>query len=205
MARRVSTAVLVAAVVAVTAPRPGWPGATRLVNGVPAGYPHTRAGAVAAATNFVVLGASDLILDPARYRAAIAEMAAPEDRQRLVTLAEENVDAFQNQLQMVSDAAHGIAVVIRAVPLTYQLQAYTPQSATVDIWTLQLRAVDGVLAPTDLWVTETIVLEWVGGDWKMADVGDQPGPTTLPSMAAPQTLALPAQLRTYQEYRYAAG
>jgi hypothetical protein len=193
------------AVVAVTAPRPGWPGATRLVNGIPEGYAHTRAGAVAAATNDLVLDVSDLILDPARYRAVVAQLAAPEDRQRLLTIAEENVDFLQNRYQMVSDAAHGVAVVVRLVPLTYRLEAYTSQSATVDVWTLELFAVDGVLAPTDNWVTATVVLEWVGGDWKEADLGSQPGPSTRPWMAAPQTLALPTQLRTYQEYRYAAG
>ena len=88
-----STALLASALLDMD--RPGWsqvvneqsgPGPTHVVNGVPVGYAHTQAGAVAAATNYLVTFNGPLVTQPDKYRAAVDEMALPDVRNTLTSL-----------------------------------------------------------------------------------------------------------------------
>lgn len=179
------------------------PGPTRVVNGVPVGYAHTQAGAVAAATNYLETFDGPLVTQPDKYRAAVREMTAPNARDKLMRLAETNLTGQQTY---VSNAAQGRAVVHRIVPLAYRVQSYNSDSVRVSIWGEALLAVDGALSFREVWATTTVTSEWSAGDWRLADIPvaggpDSFGPVPTTIQAATQGTTLPAQLTDYRSYR----
>lgn len=177
--------------------------ATRVVNGVPVGYPHTRAGATAAATTFNSLRFSELLLEPDRYRAAIETLAAPEGMQGLLVQAEENLEALEGQYQLLAKAAQGIPVAIRSVPFTYKLESYDDAAARVRIWGSTVIAVEGSRFPVQVWETAVVDLTWVGQDWRMLKA-DRAENTTVPFSAFDPTssASLSDELRDFKQYVY---
>jgi hypothetical protein len=179
-------------------------GATRMTSDVPVGYGRTRDGAVAAATNYTSVLAGPLILDPTRYRVAEKVIASPSVLARLTEEGEQAIAAVDRSAGAITEAKHGVRVVIRYTPIAYRLTAYDDGHATVSIWGLWLVGVQGTLAPTETWSTRTVVLEWIGGDWKLADSSTSPGPTPRAGQQPAQTSELPPQLSDFKEYAHAS-
>src|SRR3984893_10144573 len=141
-----------------------WPGATRMNGDVPVGYAHTSAGAIAAATNYGQ-AAEPFLLQPARYRTALAVIAVPSDKEQMLAQADLDITNLESYTGALTNASRGVREVIRTIPVTYQVQAYTPSRAVVEIWEVLVMAEDKVLGPTQTWALATVVLEWVAGDW----------------------------------------
>lgn len=180
----------------------GGPGPTRVVNGVPVGYAHTQAGAVAAATNYLETFYGPLVTQPDKYRAAVDQMVAPDARENLRKLAESNLVGQQNY---ISYAAQGRAVVHRIVPLAYRVDLYGSDSSRVSIWSEALIAVDGAISLREGWTTTSVTNEWAAGDWKLSFIPATTGPEgfgPVPSVlqAPSQSLTLPDQLVGYRSY-----
>jgi hypothetical protein len=182
------------------------PGPTRVVNGVPVGYAHTQAGAVAAATNFLMVVDGPLVTQPDKYRAAIDTLAAPEKRDRLQGVAEANLTASQTLLTSV---AQGHAVVSRTYPLSYRVMRYADDAAQVSIWAEGIEAVDGLLPMREVWATSTVIVQWSAGDWKLSSIGGSSagssGPAPLITQASVQDSSLPPQLSNYRSYGINVG
>ena len=180
-------------------------GASRTENGVPVGYQQSKAGATAAATNYIQFIGGPMILEPEKARAALGTLAAPESKQKLLTEFESNLASIQNSTQLVANAARGTKVSVGSYPLAYHVNNYSSTVAEVSIWSVSVVAVDGQLTPTQAWATLAIDLEWTDGDWKVTSDGTTSGPVPV-SVAAPvQTKQLPPQLRDYQLFSYAPG
>jgi hypothetical protein len=182
------------------------PGPTHVVNGVPVGYAHTQAGAVAAATNYLETFNGPLALQPDKYRAAVNEMAAPDARVKLTALANNNMTGQQN---LISYAAQGRTVIDRLVPLAYSVSRYNDSSVQISIWAETFIAVDSVLPLRDGWTTTTLTCDWVNDDWRLSDFPVSPGPESfgpvpIPIQAPGQGTALPPQLGTYRSYQLSA-
>jgi hypothetical protein len=183
------------------------PGPTRVVNGVPVGYAHTQAGAVAAATNYLVTFSGSLVTQPDKYRAAVDQMAALDARGKLMSLANNNLIGQQN---LITYAAQGRTVVDRVVPLAYKLTNYSDSGAQVSIWGETLTAVDGALALREGWATTTVSVEWTDGDWRLANIPAGPGPDAsygpvpTPIQAPNLSVTMPSQIADYRSYHAAA-
>lgn len=181
------------------------PGPTHVVNGVPAGYAHTQAGAVAAATNYLETFYGSLLIHVDRYLAAVDQMAAPDAKDRLRSLAMTNLNGTGQQ-NLISYAAQGRTVVDRVVPLAYRIERYDSGRADVAIWGEALIAADGALPLREGWATTIVTTEWAGDDWKLSDIpanagSDAYGPVPIPIQAPGQSTALPSQLVQYRSYQ----
>ena len=181
----------------------GWPGASRMVGGMPVGYAHTREGAAAAATNYVQLLGGAIALSPAATRRAVAAVAAPSQEGQLATQSEQGLAELNNRTQALTYAGRGVPVVLLRAPITYQIESYTPTRAVVAIWDVAVLAIDGVDAPIQDWERWDIVLLWERGDWRdSVERTIQPGPVPQLTQEATADTALPPELR-YQEYGHA--
>ncbi len=181
-------------------------GATRIEAGVPVGYQRTEAGAVDAATNYLVALNSPVVLHPELVRAAEAVMAAPSYRDQMIAEGDQSLRAMNSSYGVASNAGMGVQVVIRYVPIAFHLDSYDGQHAAVSVWAVWLLAESGILPPQQDWLTSTMLLEWTGGDWKVTAAGSRPGPVPSPpqQVLAPST-PLPDTLTRYREYQHVSA
>jgi hypothetical protein len=177
----------------------GWPGATRLEAGAPVGYAHSPAGAVDAATNYQLLLAGPLLTTPVQYREAEQVIYASVARDRLIAESDQTLTAVENQTQLISNASRGVPVALIAVPISYQVDAYDGDHATVSVWWVWVLGQQGAMAPVEEWITSVITLDWQG-DWRIEDfnLGDAPVPQQ--TQTASQSTELPDQMHGYREY-----
>jgi len=181
-------------------------GATRLAAGVPVGYQQAESGAVDAATNYLVTLNSTLVLHPDQVRAAEAVMVAPSYRDQLIATGDANLRALDSSFGLAFNAAMGIQVVIRYVPIAFHLDSYDGEHAAVSVWAVWVLAEAGILAPQQHWLTSTMLLEWTAGDWKVFGVGSRPGPVPSPpqQLVLDPSSPLPDTLTQYREYQHVA-
>jgi hypothetical protein len=183
---------------------PGWPGASTLVAGAPVGYAHSQAGAVDAATNYQLLLAGPLLTTPARYREVERVIYAPATRDRLMAVAERGLATLQEQTQILSNASRGVPVALIAVPVSYQVDSYDGDRATVSLWWMWVVAQQGAMAPVEEWVTSIVTLDWLG-DWRIEDVSRGDVPVPQQTQAATQSKDLPDPMHGYREYGHVSG
>lgn len=183
------------------------PGASRVENGVPVGYQGTSAGAVDAATNFLVVINGPLLLQPDHYRAALRTMSAPGNRQRLLSEAEQGISGIESRYGAVTNAAQGVQVTLRLLPAAWHLDWYHQgRDAQVEIWAAALVAQAGQ-QPVEVWATAVMALGWTEGDWKLIDhaMNTGPSPSQLAYPADQNSrLQPPPQVTSFQEYRRGA-
>jgi hypothetical protein len=189
-------------------PGPNGPGPTRTVNGVPLGYAHTQAGAVAAATNFLMVVDGPLVTQPDKYRKAIDTLAAPEARSQQLSDAETTMTVLQQGAGMLAYAQQGRQVIFRAVPLAYHVDQYADSGTRVSIWAESITAADGALSLRETWTTSMVTVTWTGVDWRLARIeppsASSEGPVPLTNQAPLLNRDLPAQLKSYRSYGYGA-
>jgi hypothetical protein len=178
---------------------PGWPGASRLVAGAPVGYAHSRAGAVDAATNYQLLLAGPLLTMPTRYRQAEQVIYAPAARDRLMAGVEQTLAGLQDQMHLLSNASKGVPVALIGVPVSYQVESYDGDHATVSLWWVWVVGQQGAMAPIEEWVTSIVTLDWQG-DWRIEDFNTASTPVPQATQTASQSTDLPEQMHGYQEY-----
>ena len=181
-------------------------GATRVANGVPVGYPRTKDGAVAAATNYYLVLSSPLILDDAKRREAIATLAAPQAAAAL----KRQYDQAAPRLRRMLAVEEGAQVLLRSVPIGFRVDRFDDSTAEVTIWAAGLvgssAQAGGTGAPVrENWGVSTITLAWVEGDWKQVRLREQRPLVPLAGGQAPSPAEeLVTQARTFQEYRHGA-
>lgn len=155
------------------------------VAGVPAGFPRTRDGAVAAAASFVCTGQALLDMDPFAAEEAVRQMAA-------AAAAENQVRATMAGLRRTREAlAEGSGgVVFRQAAIAFRLEAWSPQRARVAIWNVGVLSRDGVAPPQAGWAVSTFELVWERGGWRVWAETISPGPApVLNDSVAPATSA----------------
>jgi hypothetical protein len=179
-------------------------------HGVGVGYAHSQQGAVAAAANYTRALSSDLILDPARRRAAIDTLAAPEAKARMRKDFDRAVASLRQGLGVTGAAADEAQVLLRATPVGWRVEQYSDRAATVAIWVTSVGgSIGGAEGPVPIregWGTTTVELRWVGGDWKQVDSTTTDGPVPIadvsPPTAAPE---LVSKANEFKEFTYAPG
>ncbi|MFB7836155.1 hypothetical protein [Streptomyces sp. NPDC056056] len=166
-------------------------------DGVPVGYPQTKDGAAAAAVNFQTARSSPTYFTDEGQRhqvlkTVMTSAALPVQQQTDDQTAKGLMAALGVTAQTAPD------MVLRAAPLGTSVSAFSSETATVKVWMTEVVGV-----PTDksampvaaTWSTYTLILQWQGGDWKVATISQANGPTPLvtgdsaPSATADMRLA----------------
>jgi hypothetical protein len=158
-------------------PRASGPGPSRIVDGVPLGYAHSRAGAVAALLNYgVVLGDPHTLLDRAR-RAMVLRLVATD---RYASTFQGRGAAALEQARrgpLGRGLATGARTIYLASPIAYRVISYDGRTARIDGWGVAVVGNDQGLAPSATWATTETVARWQDGDWKIDSVRTHDGPT----------------------------
>jgi hypothetical protein len=176
---------------------------TRRQAGVPVGWPHTRQGAVGAATGYArVLSTAWFLTDADRRRHAVTAMAAPEARPGLQA-AQDGVAAGVAKGPFGAGLANGARSLLRTSLLGYRVDRYAPADAQVALWAVVVYGNDSGLAPQALYATSTLRLRWVG-DWKLLEAATVPGPVPVQGQATPSPAGeLVDAAESFKEFDYA--
>lgn len=177
-------------------------------DGVPVGYPHTTAGAEAAAANYVVaFNSADMAhaSDRDRLVNAIADPAIASTLQGQFDAAYTQIDTTYG-LTSAGNAPAGQTFVERAAPIGVTQVSYNGQSATVSVWVVTLAGLAGTNsqhAVSEDWATVTVTLSWTHGDWKWFSFQSAEGPAPLGGLQTPAPgSTLQAAVTKYGGLRY---
>ena len=152
------------------------PGAIELSHGVPVGVQDTRAGALAAADNYLALASQSVEQDPAAFAALVAQAYAPAVRDRTLAQAQQLRGADTQNMTNYQQGGHGIAVIAAR-----RLDSYTPQAATVTSW-LGGFVWGPDLSPRQSWNLVDTTLRWQAGRWLVVSSNTDPTPAPVPSV-----------------------
>jgi hypothetical protein len=142
----------------------GHPNPIGSVGGIAVGVSDTRAGALAAADNYVGQGIT-ASLDEGQLERFAKTVVEPGARQKFLSSSRASLSG-----QRLPPGSEAIGLVV-----AQELRSYTPGEATVTTWDLGSYWGPG-LAPTQFWALTDLRLEWTGR-WEIAAVEEHlPGP-----------------------------
>lgn len=159
-----------------TAPPPSDGQPTRRVGGIGVGYPHTRAGAVAATLNGgAALGDPRVLLNTAR-RTRVLDLIATDRYAK--TFTGPGAAALQQAADepLGGGIRDGAQTISLTSPLAYRVTAYGSDAAKVVSWGVAVVGNDRGLAPSATWATTTTTLRWQDDDWKIDTAASTDGP-----------------------------
>lgn len=163
---------------ATEAPRPtvavGVAGPAGDAAGVPVGFSADEPGAVAAAVAYATASQRWLYFTDEEIEAAIAAIATPVAAPRL---AEDVVADVSMAREQLAQSSGRIWWLVR--PLAWRVDDYRDTEARVSVWTVTILSAAGIAAPQSEFLTVTLDLAWVDGDWRVDGVRDTPGPTPV--------------------------
>lgn len=158
------------------------PGGMRIVDGVPVGYPHTRAGAEAAAVNYQLARTRPAYFtEPATRHKILAVMMAPQALTEQIRSDDDQTARVVARLGLGAGDGTSGRFIARAAPLGTRITSYTELAANVDVWMAEVAGVvdpSSVLPPSASWSTYGLTLVWLG-DWKIAALSAASGPVPL--------------------------
>ena len=131
-------------------------------------FARTEAGAVEAATEYSKIMASPS-RDTSAYLNAVSQIASPAWRERARELA-------NNTISFV-DERYGAGGSLEFNPIRYRLRSYSSDEATVDIWGVVLGSGPDATGIEESWITGTVNLVSIGGEWKLSGQTSKGGPT----------------------------
>lgn len=184
----------------------GDPGPRSVADGVPVGYDHSPAGAVAAATSYLTTLSERLMaMDPPGRAAALARLLAPGAPGDLGAQLGQATASIDRARRAAAGGSGPVRAFIRNLPVAYRLRAYGPDRASVAVWSDAVWVIDGLATPGQAWATTTLELVWADGDWRLWSLASTDGPTPAPPGVLAST---PTQLLDgvgdYLGYRYVA-
>ncbi|MEV3853070.1 hypothetical protein AB0J38_01945 [Streptomyces sp. NPDC050095] len=147
------------------------------VYGVPVGYPHTEAGAKAAAANYItVSGSSSFLTDrDARHR-AISVMAAKGAAGAAVQKADHSAAQAVEGLRGDNAKVSAKQAIARTGVLSAHVLGFDEQGAMVRLWTTTVRgSAAGHATPKAGYQSVTVTLAWESNDWKLKDSSSTTG------------------------------
>jgi hypothetical protein len=156
-----------------------YPQPTRLDHGVPVGWPHTQAGAIAAATAYTAaLGDPKVAFSPSRRREVLrivgtAEFAANFERRFGAALTQVGTST-----PIGRGLRAGVETIVLEAPLAYRVLSSTAARVVVETWDVDVVGNRRDVRPRASWHTSNVTLVWSGSDWRIsAGSPSSPGPT----------------------------
>lgn len=142
--------------------------------GLDVGFASDQDGAVAAAVSYATASQRWLYFTDDEIRAAVAEIATPVAAARL---ADEIVLDVSTAREQLGASPGRIWWLVR--PLAWRVEHHDADEARVSVWAITILSAAEVAAPQSEFMTVTLDLAWVDGDWRVDGVRDTPGPTPL--------------------------
>lgn len=142
--------------------------------GVAVGFAADEPGAVAAAVAYATASQRWLYFTDDEIKAAIAEIATPVAAPRMTEDVVADISMARGHL---TQSQGRIWWLVR--PLAWRVEHFREAEARVSVWTITILSAAGVAAPQSEFVTVTLDLAWVDGDWRVDGVRDAPGPTPI--------------------------
>lgn len=142
--------------------------------GAPIGLAADEPGAVTAAVAYATASQRWLYLTDGEISAAVAEIATPAAASRLATDVVADMAMARDQLARSSGRVWWL---VR--PLAWDVEYFRDMQARVSVWTVTILSAEGVAAPQSEFLTVTLDLAYVDGDWRADGVRDTPGPTPI--------------------------
>ncbi|MFF7360262.1 hypothetical protein [Streptomyces sp. NPDC008125] len=153
---------------------------------IASGFAHDEQGAQSAAANYtVVLGSDQMFNADGRHKITEAVYAPEVAATRQSSIDEAYSSAsFLSSIGLNPDGTSpgSLTFISRSNPVGARVTKYTGDQATVAIWYSALFGLAGEGSKNPVsegWYTTTYKLEWVGGDWKVADFSQQDGPVPV--------------------------
>jgi len=168
-----------------------------------AGGAQTRAGAVAAAARSITAFAGNVLLDPSRLRAVVSHIASTESRAQLTQAFAEA--SAQTRAKLGADTTPRPVIVLRAIPVGYRVEQYSPVEATIAVWYVGIVGSGATVQLQQSWRTQTVSLVWQAGGWKVSTFASSAGPT--PALVTTEAEApgdLFAVIPRFKEFAYGA-
>jgi hypothetical protein len=163
----------------------------------------TRAGAVAAAARSITAFAGTVLLEPAQLRQVVARIASAASRTQLTAAFEEA--SAQTRAKLGADTVPRPVIVLRAVPVGYRIERYSPAEVTVAVWYVGVVGSGATVQPQQSWRTQTVDLVWENEGWKVDSFASSAGPTpALTSLEAEAPGGLFEAIPRFREFIYAA-
>lgn len=148
-------------------------GAIRSVAGVPIGVNRTKAGALAAADNYVAVGSETVLQDPPRYASLVREAYLGSYQATAIREAQAARKRMSTLLAQYAAGRRGLALVAAR-----RLDEYSNDRARITTWTAGISWGPGRPAGQRWYFTET-TLRWVRDRWRVEriDEGERSAPT----------------------------
>jgi len=152
----------------------GGASAIRLVDGVPVGIEHSRAGALAAADNYVARGAETIVQDPSAFTRLVRNVWAAAAQPQ--ALADGKSSRRQAADAVANYAAGGRGLAVTAAR---KLEMYDGTRARVLVWGA------GFIwgpekRPTQRWFLARVKLVWADGQWFVEALDELRSPAPTP-------------------------
>lgn len=160
------------------------PGPQDMRLGVPARFPRTPEGAVAAMLSHgAVLSDPRVLLDPRRRTHVLSVIATPRYASSFAGRSAAGLEAAREG-PLGRSLAEGVQTLYLASPIAYRLVSYSPQQAVVEGWGVAVVGTATGVEPVATWGKTLTTARWQDGDWRIDAVESQDGP--VPALAAGQ-------------------
>jgi len=118
------------------------------------------------------------VADGDAYVAAMTTMAAPEWEASALETGRNAVSFFDEHY-----GGDGVSVT---VPVAHEVVSFTPDAASVEIYSVMVAAGDKLSRGEQIWGLSRVQLRWVDGDWRLSseDNTSAPAPAFLPGQRA---------------------
>ncbi|NDZ76981.1 hypothetical protein G3I19_00275 [Streptomyces sp. SID10853] len=143
----------------------------RVLHGVPVGYPHTQAGAKAAASNYTtVSGSAKFLTDKGARHRAVSVMAADGTTGTAIEKADHTAGQEVGTLRGDNTKVLPKQAISRTGVLSAHVLGFDAHDAMVRLWTTTVRgSTAGHKTPRDTFQSVTVTLTWQSNDWKLKD------------------------------------
>jgi hypothetical protein len=157
------------------------PGPQDVHLGVPARFPRTSKGAVAAMLSHgAALSDPRVLLNPRRRTQVLSVIATPRYARSFTGRSAAGLEAARAG-PLGRSLAEGAQTLYLASPIAYRLVSYSPQQAVVEGWGVSVVGTASGMEPVATWGKTLTTARWHDGDWRIDAVESKDGP--VPALA----------------------
>jgi hypothetical protein len=151
------------------------PPVVRTIDGVPVGIQRSRAGALAAADNYVARVTETIVQDPTVYARLVRAVWAPEGQARALREGESTRQRSTAAVENYAAGGRGLSIVAAR-----RLDTYDGARAEVTIWTAGFNW-GPLQRPGQRWFLTETTLRWDGQRWRVETMNEAERPAPAPA------------------------